>query len=172
MHLFPRIAAVAAVTFAPFGALSVAAPDVADATGTTAAATSSCSGSPGHGFFNASTGRYVTVDGNLMVANSPVDTRQWNVYYDNQPASPEYPRVRPLQRDHGAVGIVGVGRHQHRAGYLRRLAVDQSGVLVLPGSVVWDSAGRQVADGLSAGQLGLGNHVPGACRPDGAVYGQ
>jgi hypothetical protein len=90
MHLFTRIAAAAAVTFAPFAALSVAAPDIADASSTTAAASSSCSGSPGHGFFDASTGRYVTVDGNLMVANSPVDTRQWNVYYDNQPASPEY----------------------------------------------------------------------------------
>jgi hypothetical protein len=90
MHRFRRIVALAVVTFAPFCALSTAGPAVANATSTTPTAIRACSGNPGHGFFNASTGRYVTVDGDLMVSNSPVDTRQWNVYYDNQPTSPEY----------------------------------------------------------------------------------
>jgi hypothetical protein len=75
--------------------LGVATPTIANASAATEAQASKCPGSPGHGIYDATTGKYVNLAGvggykNRLVANSVVDAKQWSIYLDNQPTSPEY----------------------------------------------------------------------------------
>ena len=88
MHLFRRVAVLAAVTVAPLAAVTAAAGPTSATP--SAASASTCSGSPGHGIYDASTGGYVNIYQDKMIANSRVNAKQWSVYYDNQPKSPEY----------------------------------------------------------------------------------